>query len=414
MANMATTTTNDLIRQMLEELCSIGIFSTDEVLDAVLSAPNLSVSQNPKTDAQRILLLRPEQLGRIRQLIIDSKILDSPELFREFLDSPKFGQFVTPKALTRIMVAMIVPQASERLCDPACGSGGLLVEASNYLRRQSANSTVGTEPKLFGFDINRVMVSIAEKNLTINNTRPFAINHYDALSRNMVKDEFDVILMDPPMGGKIDLLSLDPLLKEICDTKRLELLFLALALRMLKPGGRAAVVVPDNVLTASTSAHRQIRQSLVEDNRLFAIVYLPVGLFPGTMVQANVLFFEKRGYTDDVFLYSLRKATLKTHNHETTGRFDDPEWHELLEKWAQWKNRQGDFSDRSQSAFYVTRKDVAEKEYGLSFDTYRIKENKAVPTEQPEAILEGLREMEAQITDNYRKLEYFFRSQLSQ
>ena len=196
------------------------------------------------------------------------------------------GQFRTPRHIIRMMVDMMEPRADEVICDPACGTAGFLVAASEYLkehRRQEvlfnrANKNHYMNDMFHGYDMDRTMLRIGAMNMMTHGVDNPFIEYRDSLSdQNPDREAYSLILANPPFKGSLDedIVSTD--LLKLCKTKKTELLFIALFLRMLKVGGRCACIVPDGVLFGSSTAHRAIRTELVENNRLEAVVSMPSG-----------------------------------------------------------------------------------------------------------------------------------------
>ena len=233
-----------------------------------------------------------------------------------------------------------------------------------------------------------------------------AVERHDALSGGVadVRDRFSLVLANPPFAGTIDAANLAPDLAAAPRSKKSEVLFLRLVLRILEPGGRAAVIVPDGALFGSTGAHRALRKALVEDHRLRAVVSLPSGVFrPYAGVSTAALVFTKtgRGGTDDVWFYDVRADGLSLDDKRQPVEANDLP--DLLARWADL----GAEADRERTAqsFLVTKAEIAANDYDLSFNRYREREHEAVEHEAPTAILADLRRLEAEIADDLDALE---------
>ena len=227
------------------------------------------------------------------------------------------GQFRTPRHIIKLMVAMTQPTPRDVICDPASGTCGFLVAAGEYLREQ--------HPQLFrdavarahfhhgmfhGYDFDNTMLRIGSMNMALHGVDGPDIRYKDSLSEEHAGDEekYSLILANPPFAGSLDYENTAKDLLDIVKTKKTELLFLALFLRLLKPGGRAAVVVPDGVLFGSSKAHKELRRTLVEDHKLDGVVSLPAGAFkPYAGVSTAILLFTKTnsGGTDHVWFYDM-------------------------------------------------------------------------------------------------------------
>src|SRR3989440_4706049 len=227
------------------------------------------------------------------------------------------GQFRTPRHIIQLMVEMVEPKPDDVVCDPACGTCGFLVAVGEYLRVNHPEAL--TKPKLrehfhhglfHGFDFDNTMLRIGSMNMLLHGVENPDIVYRDSLAQDHAGEEekYTLVLANPPFAGSLDYETVAKDLLQVVKTKKTELLFLALFLRLLKPGGRAAVIVPDGVLFGSTKAHRELRRILVEDQKLDAIVKLPAGVVrPYAGVSTAILLFTKTnsGGTDQVWFYDV-------------------------------------------------------------------------------------------------------------
>ncbi|MBE6113164.1 MAG: SAM-dependent DNA methyltransferase, partial [Peptococcaceae bacterium] len=228
------------------------------------------------------------------------------------------GQFRTPRHIIRMMVELMEPQPGDIICDPACGTSGFLVNASEYLKEthkeaiffNKQNKEHYMNHMFHGFDMDRTMLRIGAMNMMTHGVDNPFIEYRDSLSdQNADRDKYSLILANPPFKGSLDndIVSAD--LLKLCKTKKTELLFLALFLRMLKTGGRCACIVPDGVLFGSSTAHKAIRKELVENHCLEAVISMPSGVFkPYAGVSTGILIFTKTGHggTDNVWFYDMK------------------------------------------------------------------------------------------------------------
>src|SRR4051794_24214889 len=227
------------------------------------------------------------------------------------------GQFRTPRHIIKLMVDMTAPRPDDEICDPACGTAGFLVAASEYVREQHPTAlTDATQRKHFhksmfhGYDFDNVMLRIGSMNMLLHGIESPDIRYRDSLSEGAGDEAglYSLILANPPFAGSLDYESTAQNLLRVVKTKKTELLFLALFLRLLRPGGRAAVIVPEGVLFGSSRAHKELRRILVEDQKLDAIVKLPSGVFkPYAGVSTGIVLFTKTesGGTDHVWFYDV-------------------------------------------------------------------------------------------------------------
>src|SRR5881397_750841 len=227
------------------------------------------------------------------------------------------GQFRTPRHIIRLMVELTAPQPRDVICDPACGTAGFLVAVGEHLREH--HPEILSDPKLkehfhhhlfFGFDFDNTMLRIGSMNMLLHGVENPDIRYRDSLAQDHASEEegYTLVLANPPFAGNLDYENTAKDLLQIVKTKKTELLFLALFLRLLKPGGRAAVIVPEGVLFGSSKAHKELRRLLVEDQKLDAVISLPSGVFkPYAGVSTAILLFTKTnsGGTDTVWFYDV-------------------------------------------------------------------------------------------------------------
>src|SRR5271165_7372342 len=228
------------------------------------------------------------------------------------------GQFRTPRHIIALMVELTEPKPDDLICDPASGTCGFLVAAGEYLRRK--HPEVLRDPKLRkhfhsklfnGFDFDGTMLRIGAMNMILHGIENANIVYRDSLAEEHNADagRYSLILANPPFAGSLDFEATAKDLQQIVKTKKTELLFLALFLRLLKVGGRAAVIVPDGVVFGSSKAHKDLRRMLVEDHKLEAVISLPSGVFrPYAGVSTAILVFTKTGVggTDHVWFYDMK------------------------------------------------------------------------------------------------------------
>lgn len=343
------------------------------------------------------------------------------------------GQFRTPRHIIRFMVEMLDPEPKEVVGDPACGTAGFLVGVMEYLLRtytseegklQGENGAIiytgdrleehrrHIENGMFhGFDFDATMLRIASMNLMLHGVDNPAIHYQDTLSKSFpekfpkqAKDGFDVILANPPFKGSLDEIDVHPSLTQAVKTKKTELLFLALVLRMLKQGGRSATIVPDGVLFGSSKAHKTLRKLLVEENQLEAVISLPSGVFrPYAGVSTAIVVFVKGGKTKDVFFYDVTADGFSLDDKRDPVKADDLP--DALERWRKWKKGGKKATDRTAKQFVVGRKEIAEKEWDLSINRYKEVKHEEVRYEAPGEIIRRLKVLEGEIARELAELE---------
>ena len=227
------------------------------------------------------------------------------------------GQYFTPRALIKAMVDVTDPKITETVCDPACGTGGFLLAAFDHMKRESQDRKkqmfLKTEA-LTGYDITPLVVTLASMNLYLHGVGidSSPVKCEDSLEKEPTR-LYDVILANPPFGtrpaglGEISSMRQDFFAK----TSNNQLNFLQHIMLLLKVGGRAAVVLPDNVLFEG-GAGEVVRKKLLADYNLHTILRLPTGIFYAQGVRANVLFFSRGGKTDETWVYDYRTGVKHT------------------------------------------------------------------------------------------------------
>ena len=324
------------------------------------------------------------------------------------------GQFRTPKHIRDMMVALADPKPGQLLCDPACGTAGFLISAAESIKKRYGDGMDETQwdlfegPQFTGFDTDQTMIRISAMNMLLHGvTRP-DIHNRDSLSRaNTISGRFDVILANPPFTGSVDVEGVDDSLKAIVDTKQTELLFVGLFLRMLKPGGRCACIVPNGVLFRSNAkAYRHLREELVEHQRLEAVISMPSGVFkPYSGVSTAVLVFTRTdtpGSTGDVWFYDMRHDGFTLDDK----RDEDPQHNDIPDIISRWADLDGERRrERTEQGFMVPREEIAEKGYDLSFNKYvevAYEKKEYPPTSQ---LMAELRDLNARFVKGMDELE---------
>lgn len=334
------------------------------------------------------------------------------------------GQFRTPRHIIKMMVQMMEPKADDVICDPACGTSGFLVAASEYLKENHKEEIFFDKVKkdhymhhmFHGFDMDRTMLRIGAMNMMTHGVDAPFIEYRDSLSdQNPDKAKYSLILANPPFKGSLDYDTVSADLLKVCKTKKTELLFLALFLRMLKIGGRCACIVPDGVLFGSSTAHKAIRKAIIEDNKLEAVISMPSGVFkPYAGVSTAILIFTKteHGGTDNVWFYDMKADGFSLDDKRApVAENDIPD---IIARFKSIKNV-GDNDlgvpydeskrERTEQSFFVPKKEIAENDYDLSINKY--KKTEYVPVEYPPTseILAELRNLESEISKAMDELE---------
>ena len=323
------------------------------------------------------------------------------------------GQFRTPRHIIRMMVELMQPRPDDVICDPACGTSGFLVSAGEYLKEHHKEEIFFNKQKkdhymnhmFHGYDMDRTMLRIGAMNMMTHGIDNPFIEYRDSLSdQNPDREKYSLILANPPFKGSLDADIVSADLLKICKTKKTELLFLALFLRMLKVGGRGAVIVPDGVLFGSSTAHKAIRKELVDGNRLEAVISMPSGVFkPYAGVSTGILVFTKTGHggTDKVWFYDMRADGFSLDDKRTpVAENDIPDIIARFHDLPSEESRQ-----RTEKSFFVPKAEIVENGYDLSINKYKKTEYKPVEYPSTQEIMADLHELEMQITQGLMELE---------
>ena len=323
------------------------------------------------------------------------------------------GQFRTPRHIIRMMVELMDPTADDIICDPACGTSGFLVSAGEYLKETRKNEIFFNAAKkdhymntMFnGYDMDRTMLRIGAMNMMTHGIDNPIIEYRDSLSdQNPDKNKYSLILANPPFKGSLDADTVSADILKICKTKKTELLFLVLMLRMLKVGGRCACIVPDGVLFGSSTAHKAIRKEIVDGNRLEAVISMPSGVFkPYAGVSTGILIFTKTGHggTDNVWFYDMTADGFSLDDKRSP--IADNDIPDIIERFRN-RDKEAD-RQRTDKSFFVPVSEIKSNDYDLSINKY--KKTEYVPVEYPstQEIMVNLRELEMEIGSAMDELE---------
>ena len=319
------------------------------------------------------------------------------------------GQFRTPRHIIKMMVDMVQPKKEDTICDPSAGTAGFLVSAGEYIHekhpewfhekdfREHYNSKMFT-----GIEFDSTMLRIGAMNLQLHGIENPTLIGKDALSEGNgdVRDQFSLILANPPFKGSLDYDGVETSILKVVKSKKTELLFLGLMLRMLKTGGRCAVIVPDGVLFGSSNAHKQIRQEIVENHKLDAVISMPSGVFkPYAGVSTAVLFFTKTGTggTDDVWFYDMQADGLTLDDKRAVTKDNDIDdivarFHNLEEE----KNNK-----RTDKSFLVPFEEIKNNAWDLSINRYKEVVYDAVTYAKPSVLIQNIKTLQE---ENKQKL----------
>ena len=363
----------------------------------------------------RVLANVVDQLDSIDMSDADTKGDLYEYMLGKIASAGQNGQFRTPRHIIKLMVDMTAPTPKDVICDPACGTAGFLVAASEYIQKHYSEAIYKDEDSrrrfneatFHGYDFDTTMLRIGSMNMLLHGVENPDISFKDSLAQADDADEekYSLILANPPFAGSLDYESTAKDLLQTVKTKKTELLFMALFLRLLKTGGRAAVIVPDGVLFGSSNAHRSLRKMLVEEQKLDAVIAMPSGVFkPYAGVSTAILIFTKTnsGGTDNVWFYNMQADGFSLDYK----RSPQPEKTDLPDLLARWENRDAEGEcKRTEQSFLVPIKEIAGNDYDLSINRYKEVEHEAVEYDPPEVILGRLAKLEDEISRGRNELE---------
>ena len=321
------------------------------------------------------------------------------------------GQFRTPRHIIDMIVRLMKPTPQDIIVDPAAGSAGFLVSSQAYLRENHADLFLVQGLKehfnnnmFYGFDMDRTMLRIGAMNMMLHGVDNPNIEYKDSLSEvNTDKDKFSLVLANPPFKGSLDYEQVSADILKVTKTKKTELLFLALFLRILKTGGRCASIVPDGVLFGSTKGHKDIRKEIVDNHKLEAIISMPSGVFkPYAGVSTAIMIFTKTGTggTDKVWFYDMKADGYSLDDKRNP--VEDNDINDIVERFNNL-DKEVD-RKRTEQSFFVTVEEIRENGYDLSINKYKEIEYEEVKYDSPQEIMLRIRELEMDITAGIEEL----------
>ena len=365
--------------------------------------------------APRVLANVVDQLDTIDMADTDTKGDLYEYMLGKIASAGQNGQFRTPRHIIKLMVEMTAPTPRDVICDPACGTAGFLIAASEYLIRHHSEAIYRDEAArrrynegtFHGYDFDSTMLRIGSMNMLLHGVENPDIRYRDSLAQadDDEAEKYSLILANPPFAGSLDYESTARDLQQIVKTKKTELLFMALFLRLLQTGGRAAVIVPDGVLFGSSKAHKALRRMLVEEQKLDAVISMPSGVFkPYAGVSTAIVLFTRTnsGGTDQVWFYDMRADGFSLDDK----RSPQPETSDLPDILARWQNRAAETErKRTDQSFLVPGAEIVGNDYDLSINRYKEVEYEAVDHDPPRVILERLARLEEEIVAGRKELE---------
>ena len=322
------------------------------------------------------------------------------------------GQFRTPRHIIEMMVELTKPQPDDLIIDPAMGSAGFLIAAQTYLRNNHADMFLDAKKRdhfnndmFYGNDMDRTMLRIGAMNMLLHGVENPNISYRDSLSeQNTDVEKYSLVLANPPFKGSLDYEAVSADLLKVTKTKKTELLFLALFLRILKKGGRAAVIVPDGVLFGSSKAHKQIRKEIIENNKLDAVISMPSGVFkPYAGVSTAILIFTKTGTggTDNVWFYDMKADGYSLDDKRQ--EIEDNDIPDIIERFNNMESEKD--RKRTEQSFFVPVEEISSNDYDLSINKYKEVVYEKVEYEPTDVIIGKIESIENEIQTELAELK---------
>lgn len=313
------------------------------------------------------------------------------------------GQFRTPRHIIKMMVELMKPTMNDRILDPAMGSAGFISTSANYISEHFSSELLRRENQekykkimFSGFDTDQSMLRIGAMNMMLHGVEEPNIKYQDSLSdENTERGCYSLIMANPPFTGSVFQESISKDILALCKTKKTELLFLALFVKMLEVGGRCASIVPDGVLFGSSTAHKAIRTELIDNQRLEAVISMPSGVFkPYAGVSTAILIFTKTnaGGTDKVWFYDMKSDGFSLDDKRSPLTNSD-----IPDIIARFRSADEDNRTRKDQSFYVPKADIVANDYDLSINKYKEVERVVVEYDKPAVILARIEELETQV-----------------
>jgi type I restriction enzyme M protein len=323
------------------------------------------------------------------------------------------GQFRTPRHIIRMMIDMVQPTIEDVICDPSAGSSGFLVGSSEYIREHfgtelfDEKNQAHFQNKMFmGMEFDPTMIRIGAMNLILHGIENPQLSDVDALSEANTgfTEKATLVLANPPFKGSLDREAVDGKILSVVDSKKTELLFLALILKGLKLGGRAAVIIPDGVLFGSSTAHQQIRKEIIDNQKLQAVISMPSGVFkPYAGVSTAVMIFTKTnsGGTDKVWFYDMQ-----ADGYTLDDKRNPIEANDISDIVARFHNLNEEANrSRTDKSFLVPVSEIRDNKYDLSINRYKEVVYEEKVYEKPAVLIEQIEALDQERADLLKQLK---------
>ncbi|MGH4049960.1 MAG: N-6 DNA methylase [Clostridium sp.] len=392
---------------------------TAEMKDAVFMVPKPSLLQESVRLIDGIQMDDSDTKGDLYEYLLS-----------KLATSGVNGQFRTPRHIIRMMVELMNPTLEDKICDPACGTAGFLINSLEYiLEKYTKSESVFTDEEgnfhskigdmmtsrewehfrtdmFYAFDFDPSMVRIASMNLMLHSIDDPNVRQMDAMSKRYEEEnKYTLVLANPPFKGSIDEGDINTTLVKGEKTTKTELLFIKLINRILDLGGRCAVIVPDGVLFGSTKSHKEIRKILIEENELEGVISMPSGVFkPYAGVSTAILIFTKGGETNRIWFYDMQSDgfSLDDKRNKFDNEGDIPD---IISKWRAIKEDKAIEPTKDDKWFWVNKKEISDNDYDLSINKYKIIEYEEIIYERPQVILDKIEALEIDILKDIAELK---------
>lgn len=348
-------------------------------------------------------------------------------LLSEIATAGKNGQFRTPRHIIKLMAELVAPQLGQRIADPACGTGGFLLGAYQYIltdlvrkkdpaklqkdedgfERAAISAVLTQEVKsildksFVGYDIDTTMVRLGLMNMMMHGIDEPKIDYKDTLSKSYNEDsQFDIVLANPPFTGNIDKGDINEGLK--LPTTKTELLFVERIFNMLKMGGTAAVIVPQGVLFGTGKAFTTLRKLLIEKSELKVVISIPGGVFkPYAGVATAIIIFTKGGETNHVWFYDMQADGYTLDDKRN--KIAESDLPDIVQRFKIRDIKKD--NDRKQKYFYIPKKEIIDNDYDLSFGKYKEDVYEEVFYQKPKEIIRQIETIEVEIQSGISELK---------
>ncbi len=375
--------------------------------NAIFKVPTPAVLQNTMDVMEEIFNTKEMVEGK------DTKGDLYEYLLSKLSQSGTNGQFRTPKHIINLMVAMMKPTPKDTIIDPACGTAGFLASSVEYLMKHHGKE-IGSDHEVnehfnnemfSGNDTDSTMLGISAMNLILHEVASPNLNRIDSMSTEYEEEEkYSLVMANPPFKGSLDYDQVAPSLLNVAKTKKTELLFLSLIIRLLKIGGRSALIVPDGVLFGSSKAHKSIRKEIIENQKLEAVISMPSGVFkPYAGVSTGILVFTKTddGGTDDVWFYDMTADGYSLDDKRN--KIEDNDIPDIQKRWDNLEAEKE--RKRTEKSFFVPKEEIVSNDYDLSLNRYKEIVHEEVEYEAPQIILNNIKTLEEDIRKGIQELE---------